>query len=529
GIMARHIAYQGDRPIFMYGQYYMGVIQAYLGTVLFHLFGASLFSLRLGLVLLNIYFLICMYLLTRLLYSRPFALFIVLLLTFGSYYMLEYQLHAYGGYAELLFFGALMFVIAASLAITSSPLVTWRLRGWHLLGYVVWGCAVGLGVWSDALTLPLIAASGLLIVLFCWRELLRIIPALCILLGLGIGGMPLIIYNLHTAPGTDSFTVLWNLQHGGNHSPIHYTLYPLFHALTSTTLTSIPMITGNPWCPISEEAALQDPTSAHSLTCSLVHAGWGGSYVLLLACACALALWNGWMAWRRAHTQPQDLVLRRELACCWARLFLLVSVLLVLYEYVMSNAPASWPGVEARYLIGLWVAWPVILWPLWRLASPSFSRLKLTGRVGKIVGGVLLAGLLVVYVLGSVMTFADMSRAQHDYQQYVALANNLANVHITHIYTDYWTCDKLAFVSQERVICGVTTGSLRPSHNRVPNYYQIVHADPASAYVFAASSGQFPAVLKLVKRHPSWFHHYVFDGYVVYQWVHHLRPVRSGL
>jgi hypothetical protein len=334
--------------------------------------------------------------------------------------------------------------------------------------------------------------------------------------GLALGAMPLIIYNLHAAPGQGSLTVLWNLQHGGRNQ-IHSTLLMLLHALQNTTLISISMITGNPWCPVNEVPVLQDPSSAPSSTCTLVHAAWGSGYMLLLVCALVLALWSGWMAWRRARTQPQDLVLRRELACCWARIFLLISVLLVLYEYVTSNAPATWPGVEARYLVGLWVAWPVVLWPLWRLASPAFSRLKLVGRVGKVAGGVLLAGLLGVYVLGSVMTFADIPRAQHDYQQYAALANNLANMHITHIYTDYWTCDKLAFVSQERVICGIIDSHLKPSHDRVPNYYQIVHADPASAYVFPAHSDQRPIVFNLIKKHLSGYWRYAFDGYVVYQ------------
>ncbi|HJT59439.1 MAG TPA: hypothetical protein VJ761_23220, partial [Ktedonobacteraceae bacterium] len=65
GQMAVHIAKDGQRPIFFYGQAYMGSLEAYLAAPLFQLFGASLFTLRLGLVLLFTIFLTAMYLLVR--------------------------------------------------------------------------------------------------------------------------------------------------------------------------------------------------------------------------------------------------------------------------------------------------------------------------------------------------------------------------------------------------------------------------------------------------------------------------------
>lgn len=516
GIMARHIAYRGEWPTFYYGQYYMGVLQAYLGAALFHIFGPSVFSLRLGLVLLTVGFLITMYLLTSVLYSRPFALFIVLLLTFGSYYLLDYQLHAIGGYPETFFFGALLFLLAASLAITSSAFVTWHLHGWRLLGYGIWGSAAGLGVWSDSLTLPLIAASGLLLLFFCWRELLGIASALCILLGFGLGALPLIRYNLTAAPGEDSFSVLWGLQHGGQ-SQLHYTLpFLLLKELKSTVFISVPMVTGNPWCPVSEVPALLDPNHASSFTCSLIHATWGGSYMLLFVCAMILALWMMWRAWRRTRNQPEDTERRRELVRYCARVLLLLSSLLTLYLFATSTAPLSWPGVEARYLIGLWVAWPAVLWPLWSLARPAFSRLKLAGRLSKLASSAILACLVCVYIIGSVMVVADIPRVQNDNQTYSSLINYLVRIHATHIYTDYWTCNKIAFFSQEHIICGVINGRLQPSHNRVPDYYQTVHTDPTSAYVFSVQ-GQMRSVLNLVEKHPSQYRRYVFDGYVVYQ------------
>ncbi len=110
----------GAHPIFFYGQNYMGALEAYIDAVLFSLFGVSVYTLRLGIVLVFILFLTSMYLLTRMLYTRNLALFTILLLSLGSIEMLIRQLSAIGGYAETVLFASLCFLIAAWLALSSS-------------------------------------------------------------------------------------------------------------------------------------------------------------------------------------------------------------------------------------------------------------------------------------------------------------------------------------------------------------------------------------------------------------------------
>ena len=102
GLMARHIAYRGEYPIFFYGQGYMGSFEAYLAAILFHLFGPSLFVLRLGLIIIIALFLVSIYLLTALLFTRNLALVTLCLLSFGSQEILSIQLKAIGGYPETL-------------------------------------------------------------------------------------------------------------------------------------------------------------------------------------------------------------------------------------------------------------------------------------------------------------------------------------------------------------------------------------------------------------------------------------------
>src|SRR6266566_2527152 len=100
GVMALHIAYHGEHPIFFYGQNYMGAFEAYVAAIFFHLFGPSLFSLRLGLVLMFTGFLASTYFLTRWLYTKTWALVVLLILGLGSSYTLARELSAIGGYPE---------------------------------------------------------------------------------------------------------------------------------------------------------------------------------------------------------------------------------------------------------------------------------------------------------------------------------------------------------------------------------------------------------------------------------------------
>src|SRR5437588_7121513 len=118
GLLAMHVAYRGELPIFFYGLPYMGPLEGYIAAPLFRLFGVSLFTLRLGLLPLFTLFLICMYYLTRLLYSKGLALFIVVLFSLGSTDVIMRQLKAVGEYPEIELFAALISLLAAWLALS---------------------------------------------------------------------------------------------------------------------------------------------------------------------------------------------------------------------------------------------------------------------------------------------------------------------------------------------------------------------------------------------------------------------------
>src|SRR5258708_12425682 len=110
GLMALHLAYRGEYPIFFYGQGYMGPLEAYLAAFLFHLFGPSLFVLRLGLIILLALFFVSTYLLTTLLYNQKLALVTLIFLSLGS--IDEVFLHLppfFANPTQFLFFSLLFF------------------------------------------------------------------------------------------------------------------------------------------------------------------------------------------------------------------------------------------------------------------------------------------------------------------------------------------------------------------------------------------------------------------------------------
>src|SRR6478672_6286163 len=57
GLAGMHIAFQGQHPMYHYGQNYLGVLEAYIAAPFFRLFGISDITLRIGMLLLFALFL----------------------------------------------------------------------------------------------------------------------------------------------------------------------------------------------------------------------------------------------------------------------------------------------------------------------------------------------------------------------------------------------------------------------------------------------------------------------------------------
>ncbi len=516
GLMAMHIAYRGEHPIFFYGQGYMGAFEAYLAALFFHLFGVSTFALRIGLVLIYCAFLFGMYLLTGILYSKKLALFTLLLLALGSNPLFTRELIAVGGDPETLMCAPFLLLIPTWLALNGTSEARKYQRWRRLLAYLFWGFLVGFGLWSHMLSAPFIFFGGLILLFFCWRELPGW-PLVGLFAGFMLCFSLQIQYNLTAPANRKSWLYILNaVQAGGTpHLPKHI-LLPL--QIKGALLVSLPTATGaNPLCAVND-VHLFSLTSLHGLHCTLVHTGWSAGLILLWLVACLFALGALWRICFRTLPRPWSPETRRVCIVQFSRLALLLAGALPVLLYMLSPNSAFYPVATSRYLIGVLVCTPAVLWPLWHgtaLLKPLLLRLglpiSLATRLeqgGSLLSRGLLGLVVAVLALGTLSTFTDLpAQPPLDPQQDVYFTQNstqhldlpvtqafnrqeslliatLLHDGITHIYSDYWSCDRLIFRSHERILCSALLERLEPGHNRYQQYPDAVAADPQSSYVF---------------------------------------------
>ncbi len=517
GLMALHIEHGTDHPVFFYGQAYMGSLEAYLAAILFRLFGASDFTLRLGLVALYGVFLGAMYLLMRLLHGKRIALAGVVLLGLGSREILSRQLKAVGGYPEMLVFAALVFLMACTISISVPS------RHRQMLLYGGWGLAAGLGLWSDPLILPFVAMSGLLLVLHSRQEL-RGLGGAFLALGLLAGASPLIAYNLSVPidHGTVSSIVSIARAGGSGHVARSNTGGPspgsagLAERLEGLLAVSIPVITGgNGFCPLLPQDAwpLTRPSTARTKRCSAIHEAWGIGFVALwvLAVAVVLAALGG------AHRHDRDVVSasdRRTVARYRGRLALLGAAGLTIVLFLLSSAPAVAPWFNVRYLEDIWVALPEIV------ALPVSVAFRRRGRFPSLVR----TGAVILLVVPAVALLRDTASAANDGgytswldQQQRTLAAMLLHRHIHRIYSDYWTCDWLAFETREQIVCATLDTHLRPSLDRYLPYRRTLQQDHRPVYVFQADAPQTTVLDTRMRRCHACFQRTALPLFVIYR------------
>jgi len=323
------------------------------------------------------------------------------------------------------------------------------------------------------------------------------------------------------------------------------------HQIKGALLITLPTATGaNPLCAAEDVHALK-LGSLHGIHCTLIHTGWSLGVIALWASAVLLALRALWQNFPQRPWLPEA---RQDFIRNFIRLSLLTSCAGVLILYMLSPNSALYPVATSRYLIGFLVATPTILWPLWHgghivkpLALRFFSRVTLAVRLEQISlivrrGALALIGFF--FLLGTFSTFTgipasppgnptddvyytqvstqhlNVPATQALNRQERELIQNLIRVGATHIYSDYWTCDRLIFQSQERIICKALKERLEPGHDRYMPYRGAVLADPHAAYVLHEGSLQDVTFMQHMAQPNSPLKQYqrqVFDGYAVYQ------------
>lgn len=516
GLIARHIAYNGEWPIFYYGQSYMGPIEAYLAAPLFHLLGPSLFALRLELLLFFVLFLLGMYALTTLLHTQKLGLFICLLFSFGASGIFLHQLKAIGGYAETEFFAVAICVIAVWLALYAYKIdTTRRTNGRRIFIYGVLGLIIGLSLWEDMLILPFVGMGMLFLFIFCRRECFSW-AGLALVLGMLIGLMPLIIYNVSVPLDQNAIVVLLQLHNAGKNA--HATLW---QQLIGTFGIAMPGGLGYH----SSCTQSQFPYFGQTVvSCVVTNLGWSIGYLVLWCIAASMSLITVWRIWRvRQGTSlwhpTWTFEQSRQLIIECGRLMVLICALGTLFLFASSPVTTSTPGPVSRYLICMLISMPMILWPLWDGSSSLLLKFKAKEMIPSIVSVLLLGLVFFVYVSGTVDMFVqEVPAAQASYQRQQQVVQDLEKLRLKYIYSDYWTCNIIIFASNENIICGVVNTQLRAGFNRYSPYWDAVKKAHQGTYIFPLGSDQDKDLSKMVhlKQFPVAYKILRIPGYDIF-------------
>ena len=241
------------------------------------------------------------------------------------------------------------------------------------------------------------------------------------LAGLVTGILPMLLYNVRGSQNGNTLDTIIGLINGGS-SHMTHTFTTLVQELQGTIGISIPMMTGEPFCPVSE-VSLLGMNSPKSPTCTLLHWSWGVGYLLLLIVALIVACGAVWRM-LKAYRQRQDKSLLvhqyQGLVRTTGRLTLLVSGLLSLLIYTYSNAPIGWPGIHGHYIIGLLIITPTLIAPLWhvlvRYLGEKQRPAAMRGTTSPAASGLVLALIGILLVVGVFNAFKEVPFTTQDYQ-----------------------------------------------------------------------------------------------------------------
>lgn len=483
-LAALHIFQARDFPIFFYGQHYLGVLEAYIGALLFHIFGPSVLIMRLETIGFCAAFLVVLYALTRRLYTHNFALVVLALFALGSPRILALQSEAVG-YPELPLLASFPLLVAFVVAMNTTTSLSKKAAL-----YILWGFLSGIALWVHVLTGPYVLMAFSLMLLWQFKDMIQI-GLWMILAGIALGAAPLLWYNIYAGPGQDTLTNVLQMTQVGQTA-----VYDFWQHALNTMLVSVPLMAGFSSSCIDQGISVNYPfLPTFHLHCIADQAVWGFGYVALMITAGTIAI----VGLQRFSKDRLEMVKHS------ARFLLLLAALLTIIIYIRGGASSGDTWDTSRYLVCTWVSLPTILWPLWRLRW----------HVARVAAFVLI---FIVLLHGVIMTLTAIPEAQAGNARMSTLISYLEKQHITRFYSEYWTCNKIIFATQEKIICSNTwnvNGKLHNGSNRYPVYLTDVEQAKDPAFVYPQGDSRIEVVEKALKVQKISYKVREVAGYIV--------------
>ncbi len=434
GLMARHIAFLGDRPVFYYNQQYLGSLEAFTAAPLFLLFGSSSLLLKLVPTAYSLGFLVLTALTARRLFGDGPALIAGAYLALPPVFWAVWSTKARGGYAELVFLGA---------AVTLATL--WfaeRSRPWW--GGLLLGLLAGLAFWTHLLAVVYLIPCGIYLLA---RRRARWSPAEVALAAVGavIGMWPMLVYNV-----AGSFPTIAALL-----KPPDLPFDPVSQFFRFFRI-GIPVLLG-----------LGQPTTSTDLfDHDWLHRPAGNPLVAGLALLGLFAA-VGWHlpAVRRLFVRRADPDVQRSTGPA-----LLVMLALVIPPVIAVTRFGFFVS-EPRYALPLYSAIPLVAYALWRLPA--------VGRAAAVVA------LLAFNVYSLTSTDIRLWRPEDSPNSTAASRAELTRFLEAHgyrdVYTDYWIAYPLMFESRGEIDAYAVVNGF---NRYIPPAYNVQQArNPVWVYV----------------------------------------------
>lgn len=204
GVMALRILQDGERPLFYYGQDYMGALEAYTTAFFFALFGPSTTVLSLAPTLYALGWILATYLLFAEIFGVAGGLAAALSAAACGWYSLWFTMASYGGYPETFLFGTLFLWLVVRICHRSEG------PGERFAAAAAAGVVAAVGIWTNFQVFSYLVTGALAAApLLTKRERRRrLIPPLILAAGIALCGfIPLGACYLRTEHATDHYAL----------------------------------------------------------------------------------------------------------------------------------------------------------------------------------------------------------------------------------------------------------------------------------------------------------------------------------
>lgn len=423
GLMARHIAFVGERPVFYWGQPYLGSLEAFTAAPLFRVFDSSTVLLKVVPAAYSLGFLVFSALLARRLFGDGPALATAAYLAVPPSMWAVWSTKARGGYAELLFLGEAL--LLATLFFARAP---------GRRTAMFFGLLVGLAFWTHLLAIVYIGPA--LVYLALSRTGFRPAQLFMALIGTLVGMLPLLIDN-----ASNGFRTLASLL-----QPPDLPIDPAAQFIRFFRV-GVPVLLGLGQPTTSEtmfDLDWPNRPAGHLVVGVLAVALLAGIVLLYLPALKRLA---------RCGADP----LAEPALLVFVALAVPPVVALTRFGFFVS---------EPRYALPLYTTLPLLAGALWRLRWPA-ARWAVVGAV------------LAFNLWSLITTDPRLWRPEDDLDSTAATRAALIQYLLPQdrhqMYTDYWIGYPIMFETRENVLAYVISGGfnryLPPADNvqRTPN------------------------------------------------------------